>query len=260
MNQWIKRFSVVFVAALVAVVAFSAFAFAQGPDTGTTPTDNPISGFFRGGPGGDHGFGRGFDKGRRGGEDHLQAVADALGMTVEELQAAREEGKTLEEIAAEKGVDLQAVMLEQAQEKLAQAVADGKLTQEEADQILERIQNGEQPGPFGPHRGHAGGPGQDALAEALGMTPEELHDALRSGQTLEEIAAEKGVDLEAVQEQIKADMLAQAQEKLAQAVADGKLTQEEADQILERMQNGEGPGFGPGPRRGGPMRPFGGHR
>ncbi|RME63104.1 MAG: hypothetical protein D6790_05270 [Caldilineae bacterium] len=253
MKKWIKRFSVVFAAVLVGVLALSAITFAQGPDTGATPTGDSGPGFFRHGPGGGHGFGKGF----RGGEDHLQAMAEALGMTAEELQAALEEGQTLEEIATEQGVDLQAVMLEQAQEKLAQAVADGKLTQEEADQILERIQNGERPGPFGPRRGH---PGQEALAEALGMTSEELHEALRSGQTLEEIAAEQGVDLDAVKKQIKADMLTQAQEKLAQAVADGKLTQEQADQILERIQNGEGPGFGPGPRRGAPPHLFGGRR
>jgi len=73
-----------------------------------------------------------------------------------------------------------------------------------------------------------------------------LHTAIQNGQTIEEIAAEKGVDLQAF-------FLTQAKEHLAQAVADGKLTQEEADTKLAEIQaaieSGERPDFG---GRGGP--------
>lgn len=263
MNSRVKKYSTIVGAALVGVLAFSAISFAQSPDTDTSSA--PVierlqqgiqNGFQRGGPGGRGGPGE--VRGERG--ERLAELAAAMGMTTEALQAALDGGQTLEEIAAANGFDLQAHALTQAQEHLAQAVADGKLTQEEADAKLAEIQtaieNGEFPGRrgFGPGHGARGERGSD-LAEALGMTQEELKAAIQSGQTVEEIAAEKGVDLQAF-------FLTQAQERLTEAVAEGKLTQEEADAKLAEIQtaieNGEFPGprgerdsRGPG-RRGGP--------
>ena len=244
-----KKLGVIAGVALVAVLTFSAISFAQTPDTSTSST--PIleriqqglqNGFERGGPGGRGGHG---EMGEKQGE-HQAELAAALGMTTEELQTALQSGQTIEEIAAEKGVDLQAFALEQAKEHLAQAVTDGKLTQEEADTKLAEIQtaieNGEFTGlrGFGPGGHGLRGERDGDLAEALGMTPEELHTAIQNGQTIEEIAAEKGVDLQAF-------ALAQAKEHLAQAVTDGKLTQEEADTKLAEIQtaieNGEFPGL-----------------
>lgn len=274
MNTRMKKFGIVVGAALVGVLTFSAISFAQTPDTSTS--DAPImeriqqgvqNAFERGGPGGRGGNGgpggNGEVRGMKGG-DHQEALAAALGMTTEELQTALLSGQTIEEIAAEKGVDLQAFALTQAQEQLAQAVTDGKLTQEEADAKLAEIQTAIENGEFPGQRGF--GPGQNAprgernsdLAEALGMTQEELHTAIQNGQTIEEIAAEKGVDLEALQAEQQAEKLAQAQERLAQAVEDGKLTQEEADQILEQMQSGERPEFGGRGGPGGQRAPRGG--
>jgi hypothetical protein len=66
-------------------------------------------------------------------------LAEALGMTVEELQAAQAGGQTVAEMAAAQGVELAdvvaAVMVPRA-ESLAQAVAGGRLTQEQADAML----------------------------------------------------------------------------------------------------------------------------
>ena len=258
MNTRTKKLGVIVGAALVGILTFSAISFAQTPDTSTSST--PIleriqqglqNGFERGGPGGRGGHG---EKGEMRGERHAELAA-ALGMTTEELQTALQSGQTIEEIAAEKGVDLQAFALEQAKEHLAQAVEDGKLTQAEADAKLAEIQtaieNGECPGErgFGPGGHGPRGERDGDLAEALGMTQEELHTAIESGQTIEQIAEEKGVDLQAF-------ALAQAKEHLAQAVADGKLTQAEADAKLAEIQtaieSGEHPNFG---GRGGP----GGH-
>jgi hypothetical protein len=262
MNTRMKKYGVIVGAALVGVLAFSAISFAQTPDTSTSSA--PIieriqqgfqNGFERGGPGGRAGHG---EMGEMRGE-HQAELAAALGMTTEELQTALQSGQTIEDIAAAKGVDLQAFALEQAKAKLAQAVTDGKLTQAEADAKLAEIQtaieNGEFPGQrgFGPGDHGPRGERNGDLAEALGMTPEELQTAIQNGQTIEEIAAEKGVDLEAFQAAQQAEHLAQSQERLAQAVEDGKLTQAEADaklaEIQTAIQNGERPEFG---GRGGP--------
>jgi len=59
---------------------------------------------LRFGPMGGHGFGEHGRRGRHGPED----LAQKLGMTVDELKSELDSGKTIEEIAQEKGVDLPA--------------------------------------------------------------------------------------------------------------------------------------------------------
>jgi hypothetical protein len=90
------------------------------------------------------GLGRGFGLGMMGdSEDSLIAVAaDKLGMTVAELQTQLEDGKTIADLATEKGVDLQTIVdafLATRQEALSQAVTDGRITQAQADQMLENM-------------------------------------------------------------------------------------------------------------------------
>ena len=86
-------------------------------------------------------------------------MAKALGISVEELQAAHAEGKSLPTLIEELGLDRETVranMETAKQEAIQQAVADGVITQEQADQIL----SGEGRGKRGP-RGRDGlrGPG-----------------------------------------------------------------------------------------------------
>lgn len=89
----------------------------------------------------------------------LQKAAEALGMTEQDLRTELQGGKTLAQVAQEKGVDTQKLvdaMLSQAKTDLAQQVANGRITQSEADQTLQelttRVQtliNSGQPGRFG---------------------------------------------------------------------------------------------------------------
>ena len=115
--------------------------------------------------------------------DRSQYLADALGITVDELNAARD-------VARDAALD--------------QAVAEGLLTQEQAD----AIRNGEGRGlGIRPPRGQESSIDMDALlADALGITVDELDVA-------EQAAREAG---------------------LAQAVADGVITQEQADLMAAR--------------------------
>ena len=69
------------------------------------------------------------------------------------------------------------------------------------------------------------------LAEELGMTQDELSAALADGKTVAELAAEQGLSLD----DLVAALTAQRAEALSQAVADGTLTQEQADSMLEQM-------------------------
>jgi len=207
----------------------------------------------------------------------LETIADLLGMTADELRDALGEGKSLADIAEAQGVsldDLQNGILERAKEKLDQAVADGRMDQERADEMLARLQENISDlltktfpmfdGDMGPgHRGSRGdfggfGAGIEDIATILGMTADELRTALADGKTLADLAGEKNISLD----ELEASILDLAKENLDQAVADGRMDQERADEMLARLQENisdlltktfpafEG-GMGPG-GRGGP--------
>lgn len=77
----------------------------------------------------------------------------------------------------------------------------------------------------------------DTMAEALGLTPEGLFAELHGGKSLAEVAEAQGVDLGLLQEQLQGAMQAARVEAIQQAVEDGTLTQEQADDMLDRLEN-----------------------
>jgi hypothetical protein len=92
------------------------------------------------------------------------------------------------------------------------------------------------------------------------MTTDELSAALQSGQTLADLAEEAGVDIEEVRAAIGAVRETELRERIEQAVADGTITQEHADWLLEGLEKGflNGPGgfgFGHGPKGPPPAEP-----
>ena len=82
----------------------------------------------------------------------------------------------------------------------------------------------------------------DLVAEKLGLTPAELFEQLHDGKTLAEIAEAQSVDLQAIQDEIKdrlkATRVQAMKDKIAQAVTDGDMTQEEADWWLLGIEKG----------------------
>ena len=141
-----------------------------------------------------------------------EAIASILGISVEEYEAAIE--------TAEDQV-------------LEQAVADEWLTQEQADRLQERLDAEPQRARFGwglPRMPGLRGESLFAVAaEQLGMSESDLMDALQEGKSIADVAAEKGVDPQTIADAY----LAQVQEKLAEAVEDGEITQKQADTMLE---------------------------
>ena len=91
---------------------------------------------------GEGGFGHGGrGPGGRGGVC-LEVAAKALGVSEDDLKSALQDGKTIAEVAKEKGVDQQKVidaLIADAKTKTAAAVKEGKITQEQADQRLESL-------------------------------------------------------------------------------------------------------------------------
>lgn len=81
--------------------------------------------------------------------------------------------------------------------------------------------------------GMGGMSGMTTVAEALNLEPSALIAALQSGQTLAQIAETQGIELQTVTDA----MLAAAQRHMADLVAAGTLTQEEADEHLAYMSD-----------------------
>lgn len=69
----------------------------------------------------------------------------------------------------------------------------------------------------------------NALPEVLGLEPSEFIERLKAGETLPQILESQGVSVE---EAVNA-LIDRIEERIAQHVATGKLTQERADSILE---------------------------
>jgi len=174
-----------------------------------------------------------------------EAIAKALGITVEQYDSAVTTARD---------------------DVLKQAVDEGLLTQEQADRMAENWQDGMgfmgmpgrggHGGGFGRGGDMMGGPEDSLLsvaADKLGMTVEELRTELEADKTIADVAKAKGVELATI---IDAYVTART-EQVQQMVTDGRITQAQADKMLENLRaqaqerlegsyrfRGE---FGPGP-------------
>ena len=93
-----------------------------------------------------------------------------------------------------------------------------------------------------------GQPELEAAAKVLGMTSTELSTALADGKTLEDLATTAKVDIQDVQDAITAVHAEEMRVQIEAGVADGTISQEKADWLLEGLDKGflEGRGFGIG--------------
>ncbi len=176
------------------------------------------------------------------GGDNQELLADALGITMEELLAAQ--------TAAQKAA-------------LAEAVEKGLITQAQADELANRS------GRAGGFRGFKMGPESEIdldalLAEQLGISVETLQAAqvkVRDAQFTQAVESgemtEDQVELIKISEILRGYLDDAYQEAfktaVSKAVADGAITQAQADLVLNSYANGAGFGMGEhGGMRGGP--------
>ncbi|MBE7520229.1 MAG: hypothetical protein HS107_13405 [Thermoflexaceae bacterium] len=170
----------------------------------------------------------------------LKHVVDASGLSADVFKQGLKEGKSVNQVLAENNVDSAAVqqqLLSDLDARLAQAVADGKLTEEQAAKIagrapqalaslMERVpqpRDGDNGGR--PHRGAIIRNALQTAAQTIGIDVQELKDGLKAGKTVAEIASENGSSGDAV----IAALVGQANAAIDQAVADGKLDAEKAE-------------------------------
>jgi polyhydroxyalkanoate synthesis regulator phasin len=172
-------------------------------------------------------------------ESFLGRVAEKLGIGEDELRSA---------------------MTEAEQDIIDEQVAEGKLTAEKGEALKERI--GEK-GLLGPLGGLVDGPRDrlcdrvfdcirkrvcngasdcvdgrvrdhtvEAAATVLGLELEELVSELKDGKTLAEVAEEQGMAVD----EFTAAMLSEVRQELDALVAEGKLTEEQADANFEHVE------------------------
>ena len=135
-----------------------------------------------------------------GSSAHDEYLAEALGITLEQLQAARRTA-----MAA----------------YLADAVTAGDITPEQADLALAKYALRDVIDQ------------KALLAEALGLTTEELEAAFNGGQSLSELMTTQGIDADTLRTNVQAAYEA----AIARAVADGVITQAQADAVLAQDTN-----------------------
>ena len=172
-------------------------------------------------------------------EEMKTVVAEALGMTVAELDAAHDAGMSLADIAEQQGVSLDEVEAAIYDAKVAaidEALAAGDITADQAEAIIARLDLAQIARDiFDRDEMKA------IVADVLGVTVEEL-EAARADGTARELFQNADHDA------IRAALEAYRAEQVQAALDDGLITQEQADQLLEGpFRFGlRGPGFGPG--------------
>jgi hypothetical protein len=144
------------------------------------------------------------------------------------------------------GEDIQAALKDVLKERLDEAVANGRLTQEDADRILQRAEEGGFPlGPGGGmrHHMHFGGPFLEAAAQALGLSEDALPEQLEDGKSLADVAAARNVP--------KSKVVAAIRDEILDDPPPGRdaPTRAEATRFAQRIVNAEPGSF---ERHGGP--------
>ena len=194
----------VFLAALAVVGLVAGVSYAQGP-TATPSPQAPATNYN---------------------QTFWESLASRLGVTVDRLQQAFKDA---------------------AKDTVGKALQDNQITQDEANRINQRVdqwQPSQGEGPFElpferglEHgRGHKSGlfatsAVLDAAAQALGMTTADLTTQLRAGKTLADVAKDKNADVNTV----KQAMVNAAKAQVDQEVQAGRLTQDQASQLKQRI-------------------------
>lgn len=148
------------------------------------------------------------------GGDMEARLAQALGISVEQLRAAEESAMT---------------------GAIDQAVEEGELAPKAAERMKARLKLRDYVDP------------QSLIAQALDMTPEQLKAAWDEGKSPWDLMEERDLDFRSA----IGKLMSAGKATLQQAVSEGVISQDQADEILRSRGRGRGPfGFAsPGPRR-----------
>jgi hypothetical protein len=133
---------------------------------------------------------------------------------------------------------LSAALKQAFEDRIDAAVAAGRLTKQQGDELKQRVESGDFPlfGPpaFGNGFGapHLFFHGLDATASYLGLTEAQLHSRIESGKTLAEIAKAEGKSVDG----LKAALVKDTKTKLDAGVKAGRLSSAEEQRVLADLE------------------------
>lgn len=191
----------------------------------------------------------------------LAVAGGGAAIAATQLSPKQESQTVLNDAAKELGVspsELSAALKSALEKRIDAAVAAGRLTEAQADELKQQIESGDFPlfgvPGFGP--GHGGFEHHEMLgglgvaATYLGLSEDEVRTQLESGRSLADVAKAKGKSVDGLVDALVAD----AKKHLDDDVSEGDLTRAQADQLMSRLEegirsmvNGERPSIAPGP-------------
>ena len=185
----------------------------------------------------------------------LAAAAGGAAFAASQSGTPQQESQAvIDDAAAQLGIapaKLSDALTKALENRVDAAVAAGTITKAQGDELKARIASGDFPliaGGLGRHGFSSHGFGHlSAAAAYLGLSESELQTQLASGKTLADIAKAKGKSVDG----LVSALIADEKKELDAAVAAGRLTQAQADQLLANakqritdMVNGAMPGAG----------------
>jgi polyhydroxyalkanoate synthesis regulator phasin len=129
---------------------------------------------------------------------------------------------------------LSAALKKALEDRVDAAVAAGRMTKAQGDELKKRIESDDFPlvGPLAPGFGHFGHfehfGDLDAAASYLGLTEAQLRTQLNGGKTLAQIATNRGKSVDG----LVAALTSAAKKRLDEAVTAGRLTKAQEQQVL----------------------------
>lgn len=169
----------------------------------------------------------------------VAVIGGGAAIAADRLSPKQESDAIVADAAKQLGVDatkLDAALKKALSNRVDAAVAAGQLTKAQGDERKARIAAGGVPllgaGPRGGH--HGGGRhlvGLSAAATYLGVTESSLRSSLREGSTLADVARSQGKAVDG----LVAALVTAAKAELAEAVADGRLTEAQRAAILGNL-------------------------
>ena len=195
----------------------------------------------------------------------LAVAGGGAAIAATQFSPKQESQAVLNDAASQLGVtptELSAALKSALVKRIDAAVAAGRITKAQGDEMKQRVESGDFP-LFGFGSGFGPGPGMfehheifgglDAAATYLGLTEDELRSELDNGKSLADVAKAHGKTVDGLVRALVTD----AKQHLDEAVADGHLTKAEEAQMLSRLEQGirdmvngvrpegvPGPGFG----------------
>jgi hypothetical protein len=175
-----------------------------------------------------------------------------------QLSPKEEQQAVLDDAATQLGVtpeQLSAALKSALEKRIDAAVAAGRITKAEGDELKQRVESGDfplfglghGPGMFGHHEIFGD---LDAAASYLALTEDQLRSELEGGKTRADVAKAHGKSVDELVHILVAD----AKKHLDEAVSEGHITKAQETQLLSKIEqgiramvNGARPPLGPKP-------------